>query len=124
MGIVHRRAFMAASAATVVVPNLAHAQSPVANNMAWGTMTRAARDAAYNNSQTVTGSTQIVDRWVAASASFRSQRPKHLDIAYGPGERNKWDLFPADNPATPCLVCKSAPKWDPARIRNKPLICR
>jgi hypothetical protein len=37
MGLVHRRAFMAASAATVVVPNLAHAQTPTANNMAWET---------------------------------------------------------------------------------------
>ena len=62
MGLVHRRAFMAASAATVVVPNLTHAQTPTANNMAWGTMTRAARDAAYNNSQAVSDSAQIVNR--------------------------------------------------------------
>jgi hypothetical protein len=97
MGLVHRRAFMAASAASVVTANLAHAQTPTANNVAWGTMTRAARDAAYNNSQAVSDSAQIVNRWVAASGTFRSQRPKHLDVAYGPGERNKWDLFPADN---------------------------
>jgi hypothetical protein len=76
MGLVHRRAFMAASAATVVVPNLTHAQTPTANNMAWGTMTRAARDAAYNNSAAVSDSAQIVDRWVAASAAFRGQLQK------------------------------------------------
>jgi arylformamidase len=111
MGLVHRRAFMAASAATVVVPNLTHAQTPTANNMAWGTMTRAARDAAYNNSQAVSDSAQIVNRWVAASATFRSQRPKQLDVAYGPGERNKWDLFPADNPAAPCLVFIHGGYW-------------
>ena len=83
MGLVDRRAFMAASAATAVAPNLAHAQTLTAKNMVWGTMTHVARDAAYNNSAAVSDSTQIVDRWVAASAAFRSQRPKHLDLAYG-----------------------------------------
>ena len=67
-------------------------------------MTRTARDAAYNNAAAVGGSTQIIDGWVSASATFRSQRSKHVDLAYGPGERNKWDLFPSDNPKAPCLV--------------------
>ena len=111
MGVVHRRAFMAASAATVVAPNLAHAQTASANNVGWATMTHAARDAAYNNSAAVSDSARIVDRWVAASAAVRSQRPKHLDLAYGPGERNKWDLFPADNPAVPCLVFIHGGYW-------------
>jgi len=92
---------MAASAASVVIPNLAQAQTSTGSNVTWGTMTRAARDAAYNNSQAVSDSAQIVNRWVAASATFRSQRPKQLDVPYGPGERNKWDLFPADNPTAP-----------------------
>jgi len=103
-----RRQFLRASglsfAATVVAPNVAGAQAPVANTMAWGSMTRTARDAAYNNAAAVGGSTQIVDGWVAASATFRSQRAKHVDLAYGPGERNKWDLFPGNDPKAPCLV--------------------
>ena len=103
-----RRQFLGASglgfAATVVAPNVAGAQAPVANTMAWGSMTRTARDAAYNNAAAVDGSTQIVDGWVAASAKFRTQRAKHVDLAYGPGERNKWDLFPSDDPKAPCLV--------------------
>jgi acetyl esterase/lipase len=74
-------------------------------------MTRAARDAAYNNSAAVSDSAQIVDRWVAASAAFRGQRPKHLDLAYGPGERTKWDLFPADDPTAPCLVFIHGGYW-------------
>jgi len=111
MGLVQRRAFMAAFAATVIVPNLAHAQTPTAHNMAWGTLSHAGRDAAYNNSAAVSDSAQIVDRWVAASATFRSQRPKYLDLAYGPGERNKWDLFPADNPTAPCLVFIHGGYW-------------
>lgn len=102
---------MIASAASAVMPDLAHAQTATANIMAWGTMTRAARDAAYNNSQAVSDSAQIVNRWVAASATFRSQRSKYLDVAYGPGGRNKWDLFPADNPAAPCLVFIHGGYW-------------
>ena len=85
-----RRQFLGASglgfAATVVAPNVAGAQAPVANTMAWGSMTRTARDAAYNNAAAVDGSTQIVDGWVAASAKFRTQRAKHVDLAYGPEE--------------------------------------
>jgi len=103
-----RRQFLQASglgfAATVIAPGVARAQAPVANTMAWGSMTRAARDAAYNSGAAVSGSAQIIDGWVAASATFRSQRSKHVDLAYGPGERNKWDLFPSDNPKAPCLV--------------------
>jgi acetyl esterase/lipase len=79
--------------------------------MIWATMTRAARNAAYNNSEAVSDSSQIIDRWVAASAAVRSQRPKHLDLAYGPGERNKWDLFPADNPTAPCLIFIHGGYW-------------
>ena len=103
-----RRQFLGASglgfAATVVAPNVAGAQAPVANTMAWGSMTRTARDAAYNNAAAVAGSTQIIDGWIAASAKFREQHAKHVDLAYGPGERNKWDLFPSDDPKAPCLV--------------------
>jgi arylformamidase len=102
-----RRQFLGASGlglAATVAPHFARAQAPVANTMAWGSMTRAARDAAYNNAAAVGGSTQIIDGWVSASATFRSQRSKHIDLAYGPGERNKWDLFPGDNPKAPCLV--------------------
>ena len=53
-------------------------------------------------SAAVSDSMKIVDRWVAGSAALRSQRPKHLDLAHGAGERNNYDLFPADNPTTPC----------------------
>lgn len=111
MDLVHRRVFMAASAASAAMPYLAHSETPTASNVAWGTITRAARDAAYNNSQAVSDSAQIVNRWVTASAAFRSQRLKNLDLAYGPAERNKWDLFPADNPATPCLVFIHGGYW-------------
>jgi len=101
---VNRRAFMAASAASAVAPHLARAQAPNTNSMIWATMSQAARDAAYNNGAAVSDSSQIAERWVAASTAFRGERSQHIDLAYGPGERNKWDLFPGNDPKAPCLV--------------------
>jgi len=109
--VVHRRTFMAASAATVLAPNFANAQAPRANNQGWGTMTRADRDAAYNNAAAVSDSAQIRERVTAASATMRTQRSKHIDLPYGPGERTKWDLFPGDNPKAPCLVFIHGGNW-------------
>jgi arylformamidase len=37
---------------------------------------------------------QKTESWAAASASLREQRPAHLDLAYAPGQRTKWDLYP------------------------------
>lgn len=111
MALVHRRTFIAASAAAVVAPKFARAQAAVANNMVWGSMTRAERDAAYNVVAAVSDSAQITAASASASATLRSQRSKHLDLAYGPGERNKWDLFPGDNPKAPCLVFIHGGYW-------------
>jgi arylformamidase len=116
--IVHRRAFMAVSAATVLVPNFARAQAPMASNLDWGMITRADRDAAYNNNAAVSDGEQITERWGAASARIRSQRPQHIDLPYGRGERNKWDLFPGDNPNAPCLVYIHGGYW---QSRNREL---
>jgi len=112
MAHVHRRTFMAASVAATVAPNLSCAQGADA----WGTMARGERDAAYNNGAAVSGSAEIVNTWIAASATFRSQRAQHIDLAYGPGERNKWDLFPGANPSAPCLVFIHGGYW---QARNR-----
>ena len=109
--IVHRRAFMAASAATVLAPNFARAQAPVSSDLGWATMTRADRDAAYNNNAAVSDREQISERWRTASARIRARRPQHIDLPYGRGERNKWDLFPGDNPNAPCLVYIHGGYW-------------
>jgi len=85
--------------------------------MAWDTMPSAARDAAYNNGAAVPESTHIIEGWIAASKRFRLERPEHLDLAYGAGERNKWDLFPARDPSAPCLVWIHGGYWQ-ARSRE------
>jgi len=74
----------------------------------WAAMSRVARDAAYNCGKAVADSAQIIDGWIKASAEFRAQNPKHLDLAYGPGERNKWDLFPAYVAASQAILFRGA----------------
>src|SRR5271165_2091333 len=80
--------------------------------MDWGRMTQAERDAAYNNSAAVPNSPTLNEARIAASAAFRTAHPgAALDPAYGPLERNKWDLFQATDPAAPCLVFIHGGYW-------------
>ncbi len=72
--------------------------------MGWGLLSKAERDAAYNNSAAVAGSASIVAKWDEASEAWRKAHPGHLGLAYGPKERNKWDLFPASGASKPCLI--------------------
>lgn len=74
-------------------------------------MSRAARDAAYNNGAHVADSAALVARREAASDALRAARPERLDIAYGPRERNRWDLFPGADAAAPCLVFIHGGYW-------------
>jgi arylformamidase len=79
--------------------------------MNWGTMSRDERDAAYNNTNAVKNSAELNAAREAASAVFRKAHPQHLDVPYGPGERNRWDLFPAADPNAPCLVFVHGGYW-------------
>jgi arylformamidase len=79
--------------------------------MNWGTMSRAERDAAYNNSEAVKNSPALNAAREASSAAFRAAHPEHLDQRYGPRERNTWDLFPAADPKAPCLVFIHGGYW-------------
>jgi acetyl esterase/lipase len=74
--------------------------------MDWMTMSLEARNLAYNNVAHVgfDFARKKAERWATASNTLREERPKHLDLAYAPGERTKWDLYPATNPKAPCFV--------------------
>ncbi len=72
----------------------------------WARMSRDARDAAFDNQRAV-GAAQakaLVEGYAAASRRLIERRPGHLDIAYGPGAEQKIDVFPAADPAAPCLA--------------------
>ncbi|MFO1085180.1 MAG: alpha/beta hydrolase [Reyranellaceae bacterium] len=79
--------------------------------MDWGKMSRAERDAAYNNSMAVKNSAELNAEREAQSAAFRRAHPGHLDLRYGPRERNTWDLFPAASPNAPCFVFIHGGYW-------------
>ena len=79
--------------------------------MDWGAMNRAARDAAYNNSAAVANSAALVQERREASAVYRAAHAKALDLPYGAGERNKWDLYPGVDAAAPCLVFVHGGYW-------------
>ena len=79
--------------------------------MNWGTMSRTERDAAYNNTDAVKNSAALNEVREAKSAAFRKAHAQHLDIPYGPRERNKWDLFPAKDANAPCLVFIHGGYW-------------
>jgi len=70
---------------------------------AWQSMDRATLDQAYNNAAAVPEGAQMFKAWQARSAQVRAQHPEHLDLAYGPRERNRIDYFSA-GPNTPVLI--------------------
>src|SRR5881296_3250965 len=92
-----RRAFMAATAASIAAPTALGAKECPTAGMDWITMSLEARNLAYNNVEHVgpDNARKKTEGWAAASKTLREQRPQHLDLAYGNGERNKWDLYPA-----------------------------
>src|SRR5262249_53897485 len=100
MTAVARRTFMAATAASIATPT----ECPTAG-MDWITMSLEERNLAYNNVEHVgpENARKKTEGWAAASKILREQRPQHLDLAYGNGERNKWDLYPANDPQAPCF---------------------
>src|SRR5215472_157844 len=74
--------------------------------MDWMTMSLEARNLAYNNVAHVGSDFALrkTESWAAASNALREQHSKHLDLAYAPAERAKWDLYPATDPKAPCFV--------------------
>ena len=89
--------------------------------MDWGMMSRAERDAAYNNSAAVANSPALNAARIEASAACRASWPGTLDLPYGPKERQRWDIFPAADPAAPCFVFIHGGYWQ--RNRREEFAC-
>jgi len=77
----------------------------------WGMLSRAERDAAYNNGLHVADSAALNKARVEDSAVFRRTTPGHLDVPYGETARQKWDLFPAEDPHAACFVFIHGGYW-------------
>ncbi|MGE4483201.1 alpha/beta hydrolase [Acidocella sp.] len=77
----------------------------------WGEMSQKARDLAYDNNAAVPDAPALKVERLAASQSFRAAHGGALDLPYGPSPRNRWDLYPAEDPAAPCLVFIHGGYW-------------
>ena len=73
-------------------------------------MDRAALDAAYDNSAAVANSAALLADFEARSARLRTAKPQHLDLRYGPAERNRIDYFAADKKG-PVLIFIHGGYW-------------
>jgi arylformamidase len=86
-------------------------QMPPDPRLRWALLTQAERDAAYDNNAAVPDSPALIEERNRASAAYRAAHPGALDLAYGDGERTKWDLYPGGDPAAPCLVFIHGGYW-------------
>ncbi len=77
----------------------------------WGALSRAARDAAYNNTAAVPNVAALHEARTRASIAVRAANPAGLDLPYGIGERNRIDVFAAESADAPCLVFIHGGYW-------------
>jgi arylformamidase len=61
----------------------------------WRTMSQQDRDLGLNNGVAVQASADIVAGWDKHSAEMRARHSSHLDLRYGPRERNRVDFLKA-----------------------------
>jgi arylformamidase len=69
----------------------------------WRAMNQKDLDLGFNNSVAVTGSAEIVAGWDRRSADMRARYSQHLDLRYGPQERNRIDFLKAADQAPTLL---------------------
>jgi arylformamidase len=79
--------------------------------MSWAYLNRAERDAAYNNALAVPNSQVLIGERNTKAAAFRALHAAHLDLPYAPAERTKWDIFPARDHSSPCLIFIHGGYW-------------
>lgn len=79
--------------------------------MIWSTLGNEARSAAYDNTNAVANSAALNEIRVDASARYRAAHSDVLDLQYKDGERTAWDLYPASDPAAPCLIFIHGGYW-------------
>ena len=81
-------------------------------------------EAQYNNRRRVPEHVDITARWAAASQDYRGKAGARLDLAYGPGERHRYDLFPAAAAAAPVLVYIHGGYWQRGDRRDFAFVAR
>src|SRR5689334_5073301 len=86
-------------------------QRPADPRAHWSDLAQGERDAAYDNNRAVANSAELIAERNEASAKARAARKSVLDLPYGARDKNKIDLYPADDPNAPCLVFIHGGYW-------------
>jgi arylformamidase len=76
----------------------------------WRSMSQPDRDLGLNNGVAVAGSADIVAGWEHRSADMRARHASHLDLRYGPRERNRIDFLKSTD-GGPTLVFIHGGYW-------------
>lgn len=76
----------------------------------WRSLSQDDRDDGFNNSKAVANSPAILTEWERQSAEVRARYPQHLDLRYGPRERNRIDFLNAGGKG-PTLVFIHGGYW-------------
>jgi acetyl esterase/lipase len=79
-------------------------------DLGWRTMNQQELDLGLNNGIAVPGSADIVAGWDQRSTEMRARYSGHLDLRYGPRERNRIDFFKAADDG-PTLVFIHGGYW-------------
>lgn len=77
----------------------------------WEGMSRAELDVAYDNTSAVENSGEYLALWARRSSTLRARQPELMDIAYGPRERNRLDVFRSGRENAPLLVFIHGGYW-------------
>ncbi|WP_019902915.1 alpha/beta hydrolase [Methylobacterium sp. 77] len=77
----------------------------------WRRMDREQLSRAYDNTGAVADSAERLAGWRERSAGLRAVHPSELDLAYGPGERNRFDLFRCGAADAPLFVFIHGGYW-------------
>jgi len=81
----------------------------------WRSLSQEALDSGLNNGAAVAGSGDMVAGWEALSAEMRSRHGAHLNLQFGPRERNRIDFLKAA-PNAPTLLFIHGGYW---QMRSK-----
>jgi acetyl esterase/lipase len=76
----------------------------------WRKMSREEVDRGLNNGAAVAASADIIAGWEKRSAALRQKHPQHLDLRYGPPERNRIDFLQAGD-KSPTLLFIHGGYW-------------
>jgi acetyl esterase/lipase len=82
----------------------------------WRSLSQEALDSGLNNGAAVAGSGNMVEGWEKLSAEMRTAHGAHLDLQYGPRERNRIDFLKSRESNAPTLLFIHGGYW---QMRSK-----